>query len=209
VINLEQPDIVFLSEAMRDAMWCGVDQVRFLAEATGMHAFAFGENYNVGLPFLRVRSGNAILSRFPIESVANEDLAGRRPFYITKNNRRVLWCAAEIGGRRVLLGAIHTDSFNPRNNLKQTKQILDYLGDRPAIIAGDFNANPGEPSIELIRGSGRFSGTVDGPLTFPADKPAQRLDFIFAPHDWELIEARVIDSQASDHKPVVSVFRVK
>src|SRR5262249_10900156 len=157
-----------------------------LAEQTGMHAWAFGENYNFGLPFFRVVGGNAVLSRRPLEAVANPALAGRKPFFVTKNNRRVLWCAAQIGSQRILLASIHTDSFKRDNNLRQTQQILDYAGDVPAILAGDFNALPDWPSIELVRDSGRFRGNSDGPQTFPSDHPQRRLDYIFAPADWEL-----------------------
>lgn len=208
LIRAEQPDFVFLSEAVTECGPCPVDQVASLAESTGMHAYAFGENYNFGLPFFRVVGGNAILSRFPIEPVANPDLAGRQPFYVTKNNRRVLWCATQIGGERVLLAAVHTDSFKRANNLKQTEQILEFVRDEAAILAGDFNARPDEPSIELVRRSGRFSGNFDGPQTYPSDIPDQRIDFIFAPAGWELVDERVIDDQVSDHRAVVATFRV-
>src|SRR5262249_33894998 len=75
LIRAEHPDFVFLTEAVTECGPCPVDQVAQLAEATGMHAYAFGENYNFGLPLFRVVGGNAILSRFPIEPVANPDLA--------------------------------------------------------------------------------------------------------------------------------------
>lgn len=208
LIRAEQPDFVFLSEAVTECGLCPIDQVASLAESTGMHEFAFGENYNFGLPFFRVVGGNAILSRFPIEPVGNPSLSGRRPFYVTRNNRRVLWCAAQIGGQRVLLGAIHTDSFKPANNLQQTEQILEFVGERPAILAGDFNARPDEPSIDLVRRSGKFSGNFTGPKTFPSDNPDQRIDFIFAPATWKLLDERVIDDQVSDHRAVVATFRV-
>jgi len=208
VIRAEQPDLVFLSEIMLECGPSPGNQVVALAEATGMHAWGFGENTNIGIPFYRIVGGNAILSRFPLEPVENIPLAGRQPFYVTRNNRRMLWCAANIAGQRLLLAAVHTDSFNPDNNLRQTRQMLGYLHGRPAILAGDFNANPSEPSIELLERSGLFAGAVEGPLTFPARAPEQRIDFIFAPNSWKLVEHRVIQNQASDHLPVVSTFRI-
>jgi endonuclease/exonuclease/phosphatase family metal-dependent hydrolase len=209
LINSEDPDFVCLSETVVECGPCPVNQVSSLAQATGMQAWAFGENYNLGLPLFRIAGGNAILSRGPLEAVANPPLAGRRPFYATKNNRRVLWCAAQIGGRRVLLASIHTDSFDKANNLRQTQQILDFAGDQEAILAGDFNARPDWPSIDLLRQSGRFSGALDGPQTFPSDHPDRRIDFILAPASWELLEERVLESDVSDHKAVVATFRVR
>jgi endonuclease/exonuclease/phosphatase family metal-dependent hydrolase len=208
LINAENPDFVFLSETVVECGPCPVNQVALLAEATGMHAWAFGENYNFGLPVFRVVGGNAILSRRPLEVVGNPSLAGRRPFYATKNNRRVLWCAAQIGGRRVLLAAIHTDSFDRENNRRQTGQILDFVGDREAVLAGDFNALPEWPSIDLVRQSGRFRGKSDGPKTFPSDRPDRRLDYIFAPAGWELLDERVLASDVSDHRAIVATFRM-
>lgn len=208
VINKEQPDIVFLSEAVFECSPCPVNQITFLAEATGMHSWAFGENYNFGLHFYRIVGGNAILSRLPIKTLANPSLSGRQPFYITKNNRRVLWCSLEIKGEEILAASVHNDSYSRKNNLTQVKQLLDYKGNKKAIMAGDFNSNPGEAPIELIRNSGQFKASYEGPLTFPAGKAKQKIDFIFAPPQWELIEHKVIKSKASDHYPVFSVFRL-
>ncbi len=208
IIRAEQPDLVFLSETIFECGPSPGNQVLTLADVTGMHAWGFGENYNFGLPFYRIVGGNAILSRFPLEAVDNISLIGRQPFYVTSNNRRMLWCATHIAGQRLLLAAVHTDSYSAANNLRQTQQLLDYLDGRPAVLAGDFNANPSEPSIQLLEQSGQFSGAFDGPLTFPSNAPEQRLDFIFAPKSWELVEHRVVQSQASDHFPVVSTFRI-
>jgi endonuclease/exonuclease/phosphatase family metal-dependent hydrolase len=209
VIDAEKPDLVFLSEVVFECTPCPVNQAEVLAEATGMHAYACGENYNIGLPFYRVVGGNAILSRWPLEAVANPSLAGRKPFYLTKNSRRVLWAAAQVGGRRVLLASIHNDSFNPENNLAQMRQILDYAGSQEALLAGDFNAKPHWPSIKIIKESGAFSGAFQGPNTFPSDRPDRRIDFIFAPKSWEPVDERVIGNDASDHLAVVATFRVR
>jgi endonuclease/exonuclease/phosphatase (EEP) superfamily protein YafD len=170
---------------------------------------ATGENYNLGVPLCRVVGGNAILSRVPLEPVANIDLAGRKPFWVTKNNRRALFVRAEFHGASVLMAALHNDSFDMRNNESQARQLLEFVGDRPAVLAGDFNNRPGERSIKLLRDSGRFAGEWDGPPTFFEGKRAERLDYIFAPASWELLESRVIADDTSDHRPLVCRFRVK
>jgi endonuclease/exonuclease/phosphatase family metal-dependent hydrolase len=208
VINAERPYLLFLSEVVVECGPCPVNQRERLAERTGMHAWVFGENYNFGLPFYRIVGGNAILSRRPLEAVANPSLAGRQPFYITKNNRRALWATGTFGGERVLLASLHNDSFDARNNLRQMQQILDYAVDQPLLLAGDFNAEPGSPSTRRVQESGRFSGAFEGPETFPSGRPDRRIDFILAPESWQLIEDHVPVSEASDHRPVVATFRV-
>ena len=51
-------------------------------------------------------------------------------------------------------------------------------------------------------------GVFDGPLTFPSDAPNRQIDYIFAPASWELLEHRVIQTDVSDHLPIISRFRV-
>lgn len=208
IVKLHRSDLVFLSDATWPRGPGAVHSVRELAEAAEMHAWATGETYNFGLPFLRIAGGNAILSRYPLEAVANEDLAGRKPFRIGPGNPRILRCAIRVGGERVLLGAVHADSVDPRNNLIQIWQILGERDDRPTLLAGTFHAAPHSPSILAIRRSGRHSGAFDGPPTFPSEQPVETLDYIFGPADWTVTEHRAIPTAISDHFPVFTAFRL-
>lgn len=205
-IRLQQPDLVFLSEAMTECGPADVNQVEYLARACGLPHYAFGENYNFGLPFYRVVGGNAILSRTPLTAEANLSLTGRRPFYVTHNNRRALFASTELNGEKVLLGSLHNDSFDPVNNTAQVRQLLDFIGDRPCVLAGDFNATPDRESITLVKDAGRFAGAFDGPETFPEKKI--RIDYVFAPKAWKHLGTTVLNSDASDHRPVVARFSV-
>lgn len=209
LIAREQPDLVLLSEAIFECSPCPVNQVTFLAEAARMPHWAFGENYNFGLPFYRIVGGNAMLSRWPLTPKTNLSLIGQKPFYETKNNRRALWCGLKLGGEEMLIGSLHLDSYSPANNAAQARQLLEFLGTRPAFMGGDFNAQPNEPAMQAIIASGRFAWAGAGGLTFPASAPQQQIDYIFAPSNWECVEQRVIPADMSDHLPVVSVFRKK
>jgi len=206
LMNTENPDLVFLSEAVFECGPCPVNQVRYLAEKTGMHAYAFGANYNWGLPFYRMRSGNALLSRFPLKAREVEQLPGGQPFYNPRNNRRILWCEVTINGTAVTAGVVHNDSFNIRNNLTQARYLLDRLDGKPALLAGDFNAKPRQAPINAFAQSGLFSAEFDGPATYPSTNPVRCIDFIMAPRGWILKEHRAITSTLSDHLPVLSVF---
>jgi endonuclease/exonuclease/phosphatase (EEP) superfamily protein YafD len=96
-----------------------------------------------------------------------------------------------------------------RNNTVQMQHILDYVGNRPAILAGDFNNRPENESIKLIRESGKFTGEFDGPPTFFEGGRAERIDYIFVPAGWELLDSKVIPDDTSDHRPLVCRFRIK
>jgi endonuclease/exonuclease/phosphatase family metal-dependent hydrolase len=208
VVRAEKPDFVFLSEALTECAPCPVDQVEFIARECGLPYTATGEDYNIGLPFARIVGGNAILSREQLTAVENIDLVGRQPFWVTSNNRRALFVSAEIGGRAVLLASLHNDSFDMRNNEAQARQLLDYVGDRPAVLAGDFNNRPPDRSIKLLRESGKFAGAFDGPPTFFEGSRKERLDYILVPPEWELLDHRVIADDTSDHRPLVCRFKV-
>lgn len=208
IIRKEKPDIICLSETVFECTPCPLNQVKYLAEKGGMHSWVFGENYNFGLPFYRIVGGNAILSRFPLQAVKNFSLVGSKPFYITKNNRRVLWAKIKNREYPILIASIHNDSFDRENNLKQVKQILAYKGNSKAIIAGDFNASTEHPSIQLLLNSNEFTADWYGPLTFPSRDANKKIDFILAPFEWELLQHLVIKSNASDHYPVISLFRL-
>ena len=208
VIKAADPDIVLLSETILECTLSRGNQVAFLAQVTNLPNWVFGENYNFGLPFLRIIGGNAILSRWPLKPVANFDLAGRQPFYVTKNNRRMLLAALQLSAQEeILIGAVHNDSYNPANNLAQVQQIVAYLAGRPAILGGDFNAQPHEPPIQWLLETKQFTYAADGGLTFSANKPEQTIDLIFAPANWHVVTHQVIQTPASDHLPVVTVFR--
>ena len=201
-------DLVFLSEIVAEAAPCPVDQVAYLAEKAGFHAFAFGENYSWGIPFLRIRAGNALLSRHPLRPVENVQLSGRKPFWEPTNNRRLLWCEVELDGEWLLAGSVRNDSFDANVNLLQALEILMWLDRRPALLAGDFNAEPDDESMRHFRDSGLFTDTFDGPPTYPTSGPHRRIDYVLAPRGWTVIEHRVVPCEESDHLPVLAEFRV-
>jgi endonuclease/exonuclease/phosphatase family metal-dependent hydrolase len=206
IIRDANPDVVCLSEIVRECGLGNVDQVRYLAEHTGLTNWAFGENFSFGLPFFRVVSGNAILSRYPVSPRYNVPLAGRKPFYVMMNNRRALGCAVMTPWGDVPVWALHNDSFSLSNNLVQIKQVLVHPFSRDAFIAGDLNAQPGDKSLLLIQNSGRFTGIFDGPPTFPATDPSRTIDFVFAPSSWAVQEHEVITNVVSDHLAVMTEF---
>ncbi len=206
----QQPDIVFLQEVVIDSGPGSFNQVPVLAEKTGMHIWAFGQCINDGLPFYRMIEGNAILSRRPIDPLTNQKMAGTKEFYeIGYDDQSTLWCKADIGGQEILLASVHLNANDFYEvKLPQVEQLLDFAGDRPAIMAGDFNADPNELEIRRIVDTGKFSAKLDGPFTISSHDPHRTIDHIFVPRDWLLLEHRVIQTDLSDHLPVVTTYRI-
>lgn len=208
VIRRERADIVALSEVVKEAAPCPVDQVEYLARAAKMHAWAFGENYSFGIPWIRIRAGNAVLSRFPLRDVECRQLTGEKPFWSPTNNRRLLLCEVRLGDRWMRVGSVRNDSFDLANNARQADEILEFLGDEPILLAGDFNAQPHDEAMKAFKASGRFAGAMAGPPTFPSRAPEERIDYVLAPRSWTLVEDRVLPRAVSDHLAVLAVFRI-
>ncbi len=207
VIRQAEPDIVFLSEVLWELPRYK-NQLLYLAEQTHMHYWAFGESFNWGWPGLRGVSGSALLSRYPLQALSNHALEEIQPWRF-KTHRSLLLLQAELGGESIVLGAVHNSHHNWQSNYRESLQILDLLQGRPAVLAGDFNVPPEAPGIRVLRKSQQFSGVFEGPPTSPEwDNPSIQIDFVFAPKHWQLLEHQVIASPASDHKAVLSVFRL-
>lgn len=207
MVRAEHPDYLFLSEAAWESGPGRFNQITYLASATGLTNWAFGENFCFGFPGYRMICGNAILTRRSLRAVANPDLPGRRPFFVTRNNRRALVAETEVGGAPLRLYSLHNDSFVPTNNLAQVRFLLAHAQGGASVFAGDFNAAPGSESIECLRRSGRFAGEWSGPPTLPNVAPDRAIDFVLAPAGWELRGHRVLTNDLSDHCAVVARFR--
>lgn len=210
LIREQKPDIVFLQEVVIDSGPGSFNQVPILAEKAGTHMWTFGQCLNDGLPFYRMIEGNAILSRWPVEPLTNQKMAGDRAFYeIAHDNQSTLWCKVDIGGQEILLASVHLQAYDLYEvRPAQVQQLLDFAGDRPAILAGDFNSRPNDLEIRRIVDTGRFAAKLDGPFTISSYDPHAIIDYIFVPSDWQLIEYRVIQTDLSDHLPVVVTYRI-
>jgi endonuclease/exonuclease/phosphatase (EEP) superfamily protein YafD len=96
----------------------------------------------------------------------------------------------------VLLASVHLTSHKDKLTPIQVQQILDFVGDQPAIIAGDFNASPNKAAIQRIIDRGTFQARLSG------------IDYIFVPKGWELIEHQVIENDLSNHPLVLSTYHI-
>ncbi|MDT7602687.1 MAG: hypothetical protein QOF61_684 [Acidobacteriota bacterium] len=209
VIKRERPDLVGLQEVDRGVERTHrVDQIAELARLTGME-YAFAPN----LAYQGGWYGVAILSRFPI--LASEH--ARYQHLREAERRGYLRVEVSVGGRTISFVATHLDYQHDDNRLYETRQLLNALSrvSTPLIVAGDFNEEPEGASYKLMLS--RFadawaaSGTQADGLTYPADKPRKRIDYIFyAPRERARARrARVVESLASDHRALAAEIELK
>lgn len=209
VIRRERPDLVGLQEIDRGTERTGrVDQIAELARLTGMHhAFAPNLNFQGGW------YGVAILSRFPLLATEHARFQRRRE----AERRGYLRVDVEIGKRPVSFVTTHLDYQHDDNRLFETEQLLKAVSGVtvPLVIAGDFNDEPVGRSYRLMLS--RFAdawaagGAAGAGLTYPADVPRKRIDYIFhAPLErTRTHRAWVVESTASDHRALVAEIELK
>jgi len=208
VILSAEPDLVALQEVdRRVARSQSVDQPAELARLTKMHV-AFGGN----IELQGGQYGNAILSRFPIQSHRNVHL----PNFENGEQRGAIVATIAIPGLResLLLLATHLDHRRSDRERVASAEVLNRLvaeqPQRPALLAGDLNDVHGSSTLEEL--GKQWAHSTPAPLpTIPVTNPARQIDFVlFRPQPrWQVVEVQVLDeSVASDHRPILAVLEL-
>ena len=183
--------------------------------------------------FGQVVAAQAVLSRFPIENnerVVLEKVASNPFFYNALYLDRLAQVTTlRVNQQPVILINIHLEAFDNPTRVNQTNYVKalaeNYAKEYPVLLVGDFNSAVNRPeegdikSIELMNQSsvltpaipiGQYSDPAQA--TYPSNKPAYKLDYIFyTPATIEMIEARVMSElgQTSDHLPIAMKFRLR
>lgn len=205
-------DIVLLQEVDRATRRSGgEDHLAELARLTGMHS-AFGKS----LDFQDGEYGIALLSRFPIER------SSVLPLAVTPPQERA-------GGAYEPRVALHALVATPRGRLhvvnthldpgrepvfrhQEITGILAYIARNvpaaePLLLGGDLNARPDTPEIIALDlhfvDAWRACGDGGAGHTFPAHAPDRRIDYLML-RGVRCSTARVLATEASDHRPVVA-----
>lgn len=201
-----QPDVVALQEVdFKTGRAKGMDLVTELALRTKM-AGLFGE----AMPFDGGGYGVGVLSRFPFVRTQNYPLphtAGNEP-------RTALEVVLKLdGGHELRMIATHLDHKSEGvDRLAQAQYINEYLlqSGEACILAGDLNATPGSPAINLLEQEWRGSYAKAAPMpTYPSSAKKSKtqsdpvkIDYVmYHPQNaWQVIGREVIcETMATDH----------
>jgi endonuclease/exonuclease/phosphatase family metal-dependent hydrolase len=208
-IKAQQPDLVGLQEVDKDTRRSGrIDVARRLGELTGLHSvFGKAMDYQGGA------YGDAVLSRYPFQKVVVHQLPatkGHEP-------REMMETQVAIGtnGPVVVFCSTHLDNLSAVERLPQVKAINALVAPQESLIqilAGDFNAGPDSSEIVEVLKSWNDAGPSSKILTCPANKPRERIDYIFFRPQPRLriLEANVLNEPLiSDHRPVLVTVEIK
>jgi endonuclease/exonuclease/phosphatase family metal-dependent hydrolase len=160
----------------------------YLAEQTGMNLAYLRANGNRWTIFFE--EGEAILSRYPLQNPGFVVLQPRARFF---ENRVALHAIAVTPLGNIDLFVTHLTHTKADVNFEQVQSLIEFIEENRngfAIIAGDFNAPPDTPQIQILQSYwmdtfGSLNPEVDGftccsdDLTVKEANPDKRIDYIF------------------------------
>ncbi|MDX1386388.1 MAG: endonuclease/exonuclease/phosphatase family protein [bacterium] len=172
--------------------------------------------------FGRMVSGQAVLSRFPINK--QEILAFEKPrdnpfwynwFYLNRLAQRLV---INIGESTLEVYNVHLEAFSKGTNQNQLMDFARWISGSPhpiKIVGGDFNLDwELEPERKRLQAFGTVANLEmaqpdSGDLTYPSWEPQKRIDFIFYSPNWSEVESGVLTGLlASDHLAVWARLRL-
>lgn len=185
----------------------------------------------------RMKSGQCVLSRWPIASATRyrmdkpvDNPFWRNWFYL---DRVIDHVVIPIGPRELHVFNAHIEAYDASARSLQAGRLVELVEAAQSpltLVLGDFNALPpgatprsgfpDEPDIDYADDTIARVAAVAGlqevlldrldALTYPADTPNRRLDYIFCRDGLHLERASVLSKAPvwSDHLPVVGRFEV-
>jgi endonuclease/exonuclease/phosphatase family metal-dependent hydrolase len=194
------PDFVLLQEVERR-------DVTQMSQALGRFPAIYHASEN--LAGGRASWGNAILSRHPLYDAGSIPNPGGGSFGV--------WATALIDGRKFVVANVHLsatwnanpahliESSNNRwNELSNLVHAWQNAGSPPIVVGGDFNQLAIHNNYALMtrHWSDALSALGKDQATFGAGLIKTRIDYFLTSKEWKPISGDVVDSDASDHKPI-------
>jgi endonuclease/exonuclease/phosphatase family metal-dependent hydrolase len=213
VVRQVGADVVLLQEVDRGTRRSGnVDQIGTLAQLTGFHS-AFGRT----LDYEGGEYGIALLSRWPIRNDTLIHLPIDPPqaraggSYEPRGAQRVV--ITHPHGPLTVINTHLDASREDHYRMQESRTIRDLVssaradGSALVIVGGDFNSTPESPVQTGMRtGELRDAWMECGrgnELTYPADTPVKRIDYLFLTGALHCTSAEVPTSTASDHRALL------
>lgn len=203
-IEEQQPSVVALQEVSRGwGLGGGVDMATWLAERLEMEvAYA---------PAADRQFGNAVLTNLPVGEVRAIEL----PYGNGPQERSAVSVELLVPAGSVHVASIHLQNQrHVETKLAQIDTFLEAQSDvESLIVAGDFNAEPGEEEIDRMIAAG-FESAQDesgdpSAMTSSSLDPYHRIDWVFG-RGVEFVTTEVLpEPLESDHLPLSVVFNVR
>ena len=215
-------DVVVLNEVDFDSSWSrSQNQARFIAERAGYRYVAEQRNLDFRILFYKWRFGNAILSKFPIDSAEIVDLPGFRWWEtLLAGKKRGMICTIDSQLGPIQVAAVHLSPRSESLRVRSVELLCEQArsSELPFVMAGDFNSTPPDfpRSMKVATDKNAIQVLIESELfqthrhtspakenfTFPTNEPDRTIDWIVWTGDFDCREYRVTAVALSDHLPV-------
>ncbi|WP_431802251.1 endonuclease/exonuclease/phosphatase family protein [Halobacillus andaensis] len=166
----------------------------------------------------RQQFGVAIMSKYPILKETNQEItrlstqdASPEPTLTPGFAEAII----NVQGSLIPFYSTHLDyRGDPYIREMQVDDMLQIFEEQPGskVLMGDMNASPEanelRPLLEKFTDVWNTVNTTPG-YTYPSLNPNNRIDHIYASDDIEVLDAHLIQSEASDHLPVIADLSVE
>jgi endonuclease/exonuclease/phosphatase family metal-dependent hydrolase len=215
LIRSTDTDVALLQEVDKGTKRSGgVDQLAVISRRLG-YAAAFGKslNYDGGEYGIGAISRRGFSAHFttPLPVQPFQARAGG------SHEPRVALTLVPVAGSKLVALNTHLDASREETyRLQEIETVLKLVASNrrsglPAVAAGDFNAEPASNVYRRVVDSGLRDGWAEcgkgAGLTYPADKPVKRIDYLFLADPLQCSDARVIETTISDHRPLLVTIR--
>lgn len=187
--------------------------------------------------FGRVKSGGAILSRYPI--VNHEATLLAKPishpwwyniFYLHRYFQKV---TIEVADKKFKIINLHLEAFDKIDRESQIDLLKKKISvEKIDFVMGDFNMVPKSATkrskffnddnyendlsyhkmmasnLQEVIPDDIYAKEEELYFTFPASDPDRRLDYIFFQAEHKMMKAEVLSSALSDHLPLRATFQI-
>lgn len=200
----------------------GIDVPSFLAESLGFNQFyQIAQEWDA--PGDRHTLGNGIFSRYPLTRTDFSFVRpsqGINPHDPSQEGR--VYAESDVAlpdGTTLTVGTTHL-SYIPRGVMTTEKKreidaLLDIARSKESryVLTGDLNEPPESYTVQELARTLRHCGPPFETLTWPT-RPFRsqdhvehglgwRIDYAFATPDLAVVDARVVDTDVSDHLPIL------
>lgn len=201
IVCLQEVRKVHRRQQQHFAQWPELPQAEFLAPE-GYEAV-----YQTNAFTRHGEHGNALLTRWPVQGHAHEDMSDHR-----FEQRGLLHVQVEVEGRTVHVIVLHLGLISASRS-RQIAQLQRFIAREipahaPLLVAGDFNDWSARlrPAMQAL-GLRDFEG--ERLATYPARLPLAQLDYVYArglrPTGVEIPRGRIW-WRMSDHLPLIAEF---
>lgn len=226
-INQISPDIVCLQEVTVNYSQHQIKDIpKYLAKQTGLNCH-FQEAQYWPVENGKAVQGNAILSKGAFASKSHIFVQNKKHENFddySREGRILVVGEIEVGGKHLTVATTHL-SYQHRfeetqAKLEEENRLLEAIArfDQNFILTGDFNVSPKSNLIKklsknLINAGPEFDQNTwtTKPFSYNGFEETQlnwRLDYIFTTPDIKVNKAEIIQTEFSDHLPILIEIEV-